>query len=247
MSTVQTLIHEPIYIRLILALIILVIFTIGKRSFSALLIKGLSKIKIKKVSIEPSQYQRLKKPLGYFLAILGIYLALLVSPFVYFNPKVPLEQVLKIGELKIRLSIIPQSILHRIFSAILIALATWLIYEIEYIYENFFMELNTKLALIDNTVFIRYISRIINFVTLALGIAIFLVILIPGFSGIVTGVGIGGVAIAYVAKDSLASMLSGILLLLDKPFVIGDWITVCDIDGIVEDIIFRSTLIRTFD
>lgn len=245
MSTTQTLIHDPIYIRLILALIILAIFTIGKRFIKTLVIKGLSKIKIKQVSIAPSQYQRLQKPLGYFLAVLGIYLTLLASPFVYFSS--PSEQVLTIGELSMRLSVIPDDILHRIFPALLILLATWLVYEIEYLYENFFMELNTKLSLIDNTVFIRYISRIINFVSLTIGIAISLVVLIPGFSGIVTGVGIGGVAIAYVAKDSLASMLSGVLLLLDKPFVIGDWITVSDIDGIVEDISFRSTRIRTFD
>ena len=61
-----------------------------------------------------------------------------------------------------------------------------------------------------------------------------------------TGVGIGGAAVALVAKDSLASIFSGMFLLLDKPFVIGDWISINDIEGVVEDISFRSTRIRTF-
>ena len=245
MTLTQTLIHDPVYIRLMLALVVLILFTFGKRFLSSLVINLLSKIKIKRVSLEPTAFLRLKKPLNYLLSVLGIYFTLIASPFVYFSS--PSEQFLTLGEWHVRLSIISIGTLHQFFPALFIGLLTWLIYDFEHLYEQFFMELNTKLSLIDNTVFIRYISRIINFVTLALGVAITLVVLIPGFSGIITGVGIGGVAIAYVAKDSLSSMFSGIILLLDKPFVIGDWIIVSDIEGTVEDISFRSTRIRTFD
>lgn len=245
MTFTQTLIHDPIYIRLMLALVILILFTFGKRFLSTLVINLLAKIKIKHISLEQSVFLRLKKPLNFLLTALGIYFTLIASPFVYFRS--PDEQFLTIGDWSLRISIISIKVLHQFFPAIFIALLTWLIYDFEHLYEQFFMELNTKLSLIDNTVFIRYISRIINFVTLAIGIALTLVVLIPGFSGIITGVGIGGVAVAYVAKDSLSSMFSGILLLLDKPFVIGDWIIISDLEGTVEDISFRSTRIRTFD
>ena len=42
-------------------------------------------------------------------------------------------------------------------------------------------------------------------------------------------------------------MMSGVIIFMDSPFTIGDWVKCKDIEGIVEDISFRSTRIRTFD
>lgn len=241
----QSFIHNPILLKLIFSLIILIIVMTTKYFFSSLIIKGLSTIKIKQITLEITLFEHLRKPLNYLLSTFGIYLALVVSPFVYFN--VTTKQILTLGHLDIPISIISIGFINKLFIAVFILLITWLVYTLEQLYESFFMELNTKLSLTDNTVIIRYLSRILSFVTLAMGIAATLIWLIPDFAGIVTGVGIGGVAVAYVAKDSLASMFSGMILLLDKPFVIGDWIAVSEIEGIVEDISFRSTRIRTFD
>lgn len=244
MTHLQTLIHDPVSLRILLSLIILIIVAGCKRFFSKLVIQSLSKIKIKQIALGMENFNCLRQPINYLLVTLGIYFAVAVSPFVYF--KSPSEQVLTIGEFSFTLSFISIQLLNKIFPAILVIFTTWLVYRLEHLYEQFFMELNTKLSLIDNTIFIRYLSKILNFITLAFGTVIALVVLIPDFSSIVTGVGIGGVAVAYVAKDSLASMISGMILLLDKPFIIGDWVTVDTIDGIVEDISFRSTRIRTF-
>lgn len=59
------------------------------------------------------------------------------------------------------------------------------------------------------------------------------------------GLGIAGVAIGFAAQDSVANVISGILIFLDKPFVVGDWIDVEGQSGSVAEITLRSTRIRT--
>jgi MscS family membrane protein len=64
--------------------------------------------------------------------------------------------------------------------------------------------------------------------------------------GIVAGLSIGSLAIGFAAKDSIENLFGTMTVLLDKPYQLGDWITVGDIDGTVEEVGFRSTKIRTF-
>ncbi len=65
-------------------------------------------------------------------------------------------------------------------------------------------------------------------------------------SGLVASLGIGGVAVALAAQDTLANLFGSIMIMVDKPFRIGDWIKSKDFEGTVEEIGFRSTKIRTF-
>lgn len=64
---------------------------------------------------------------------------------------------------------------------------------------------------------------------------------------IIAGLGIGGIALAFAAKDSLENLIASFMVLVDKPFLIGDWIKVDNIEGKVERIGFRSTRIRSVD
>ncbi len=79
----------------------------------------------------------------------------------------------------------------------------------------------------------------------ALGAAFFLQMLGYPVSGIITGMGIGGLAVALAAQDSLSGFFSSVVLFLDKPFMVGDFIQIGDTVGTVEEIGFRSTRIRT--
>jgi MscS family membrane protein len=63
---------------------------------------------------------------------------------------------------------------------------------------------------------------------------------------VLAGLGIGGLAVALAAKDSLANFFGSILIMLDRPFRAGHWIVVKGHEGTVEEIGFRSTKIRTF-
>ena len=65
---------------------------------------------------------------------------------------------------------------------------------------------------------------------------------------IIAGLGLFGVAVALGAQDLFKNLISGVLVLVEKRFKIGDWISVNGIiEGIVEKIGFRSTTIRKFD
>jgi MscS family membrane protein len=64
--------------------------------------------------------------------------------------------------------------------------------------------------------------------------------------GLVAGLSIGSLAVGFAAKDSIENLFGTFTVLLDKPFQLGDWITVGDIDGTVEQVGFRSTRVRTF-
>lgn len=68
-------------------------------------------------------------------------------------------------------------------------------------------------------------------------------------SGVLAFGGIGGIAVGFAAKDLLANFFGGLMVYLDRPFAVGDWIRSPDkaIEGTVEDIGWRLTRIRTFD
>lgn len=64
---------------------------------------------------------------------------------------------------------------------------------------------------------------------------------------LITGLGIGGIAIAMAAKDSLENLLGSFLIFLDKPFTVGDTVKVDGIEGTIERVGFRSTVLRSPD
>jgi MscS family membrane protein len=68
-------------------------------------------------------------------------------------------------------------------------------------------------------------------------------------SGILAFGGIGGIAVGFAAKDLLANFFGGLMIYLDRPFAVGDWVRSPDrnIEGTVEEIGWRLTVIRTFD
>ena len=80
----------------------------------------------------------------------------------------------------------------------------------------------------------------------------FLVILQTlGYSvaGVLAFGGVGGIVVGFAARDLLANFFGGLMIYLDRPFVVGDWIRSPDkeIEGTVEEIGWRLTRIRTFD
>ena len=66
-------------------------------------------------------------------------------------------------------------------------------------------------------------------------------------TALVTGLGIGGVAFALASKESLENLLGSFTIFFDKPFTVGDTVSLGGVTGTVEKVGFRSTRIRTFD
>lgn len=95
-----------------------------------------------------------------------------------------------------------------------------------------------------NNIVFPFVSIIIRLIIIVIGVSC--IAKEFGFTGFIAGLGISGVAFALMAQDTFSNLFGGIIIVLDRPFAIGDWIQTSDIEGIVEEITFRSTKIRTF-
>lgn len=97
----------------------------------------------------------------------------------------------------------------------------------------------------DLATFIKRFAQVLIY------IGAFFVILAKAFevniTAVVTSLGIGGLAIALAAQDTLANLIGSFIIYLDKPFQVGEIVEVGEVKGVVEKIGFRTTRIRTMD
>lgn len=92
-------------------------------------------------------------------------------------------------------------------------------------------------------------GRIASWGVLALGLLVALTVVFPTLTAasLFGALGVGGVAIGFAFQDIFQNLLAGILILLTRPFRIGDQIVSRDHEGTVEDIQVRATFLRTYD
>lgn len=93
------------------------------------------------------------------------------------------------------------------------------------------------------------ISKLLRISVVITGLLMALQTLGFSISGVLAFGGIGGIAVGFAAKDLLANFFGGLMIYLDRPFAVGEWIRSPDrtIEGTVEQIGWRLTRIRTFD
>lgn len=89
--------------------------------------------------------------------------------------------------------------------------------------------------------------KIINFIIMVIGLLIVLYLAGADLTAILSGLGIGGLAVALASKDSLANFFGTLSILFSDVFSQGDWIVVNDLEGTVVEIGLRVTTLRTFD
>ncbi len=114
--------------------------------------------------------------------------------------------------------------------------------------KNFILSRKASAKPIDYTT-ADAISKLLKASIIITGLLVTLQTLGFSISGLLAFGGIGGIAVGFAAKDLLANFFGGIMIYLDRPFAVGDWIRSPDkdIEGTVEDIGWRLTRIRTFD
>lgn len=92
---------------------------------------------------------------------------------------------------------------------------------------------------------IPVLRKLIKVALAAIGIVFFMQLKSYPVSGIIAGLGIGGLAFAFAAQDSIAGIFASIALFLDRPFMVGDFVQVGGVSGTIEEVGLRSTRIRT--
>ena len=105
-------------------------------------------------------------------------------------------------------------------------------------------DLHSKDSITKNI--LPYSKKIIKSLVFVIAGLIFLQNIGFNVTSLLASLGIGGVALALAAKETLSNFFGGLSVILDKPFAVGDWIVCKEIEGTVEDIGFRSTKVKTF-
>ncbi|MFQ5482962.1 MAG: mechanosensitive ion channel family protein [Nitrospinaceae bacterium] len=122
---------------------------------------------------------------------------------------------------------------------------TWFLVRVINFGEASYLETDRE---VDRTT-VDAISKLLRISVMLTAILVTLQTMGFSISGVLAFGGIGGIAIGFAAKDLLANFFGGLMIYLDRPFAVGDWIRSPDreIEGTVERIGWRLTHIRTFD
>ena len=211
---------------IIIAIGIIVFFRILSGTFSYMIIK-IFKIKSKKAKeIKESAFF---KPLKVFFIILGIYLAIVFL-------RVPLQINDQVMDIVTKV--------FKIISVIEFAVGLANSFTAKTILgKKLRKSLSQKM---DDTVF-EFVLKITRVLIYIIAIFLVLAILEINLTGLIAGLGLGGVIITLAAQDTAKNLFGGLVIFIDKPFAVGDWIEMDNYEGTIEDITFRTTRIRTFE
>lgn len=134
----------------------------------------------------------------------------------------------------------------KFLSSIGIAVFAWGFYNLTLEKSVLFDSMKKKFGIKVDRILFPFISKCFRLVIISFAVLSIAPIWGINIQTFVTGLGLGGLAFSLAAKDAAANVIAGIIIIAEKPFNIGDWISASSIEGIVEDISFRSTKIRTF-
>ncbi len=109
-----------------------------------------------------------------------------------------------------------------------------------------FLNLAAKAESTYNNQLIPFAAKSLKVLILVLGVLMVLQSFGLNVMSLLAGLGLGGLALALAAQDTAANLFASITILFDRPFKVGDWVKIKDVEGTVEEIGFRSTRLRTF-
>ena len=122
----------------------------------------------------------------------------------------------------------------------------WLFYNLSDVFSKYLGVLTSKTETKLDDQLVPLIRKTLRFFVLVMGVILILQNNGYNVASLIAGLGIGGLAVALAARDTLANFFGSVTIFVDKPFRIGDWIKVAGVEGTVEEVGFRSTRIRTF-
>ena len=208
---------------IIVGFIIFLIFYVLRRLFARFIIGRLNNIVLKsKTTIDDAVVDVIEGPLKFLPIVIGFFIA---SSYVQFNDQI-------------------QNFVDLVNRTLITIFIFWLLHQLivpfAFLIKSFEEKLTT--ALVDWTL------KGLKIIVIILGIVAILELWGIKVGPVIAGLGLFGVAVALGAQDLFKNLISGIMILMEKRFTIGDVILVSgEVEGVVEQIGFRSTLIRRFD
>jgi len=209
--------------QIIIGLGIFLIFLLFRGFISKVIIKRLKKIAKKTTNkLDDSFVEAMEGPARFLPIVIGFFIA---SYYLEFSPEA-------------------QAFIANVNKTLITILIFWLMHQfiqpVSYLLGGLEEILSREL--------IGWIIKALKILIFILGAAAVLELWGIKIGPIIAGLGLLGVAVALGAQDLFKNLISGILVLVEKRFKIGEWIIVENvIEGIVENIGFRSTAVRKFD
>ena len=209
--------------QILIGLGIFLIFLLFRGFISKIIINRLKKIAKKTTNkLDDTFVQAMEGPARFFPIVIGFFIA---SYYLEFSPE-------------------SQSFIDNVNKSLITVLIFWLIHQ-------FIQPVTYLLGSLEKLLtkeLIGWIVKAFTILVIILGAAAVLELWGIKIGPIIAGLGLFGVAVALGAQDLFKNLISGILVLVEKRFKVGDWIIVENIiEGIVERIGFRSTVVRKFD
>ena len=208
---------------IIIGLIIFLFFYVLRRLFARFIIRRLSKLVLRsKNQIDDAIIDVIEGPLKFLPVVIGFFIA---SSYIDFSANV-------------------QNFIDLINRSLITIFIFWLLHQLVVPFSFLIKKFEDKISkpLVDWTL------RGLKILIFVLGIVAILELWGIKVGPVIAGLGLFGVAVALGAQDLFKNLISGIMILMEKRFTIGDVILVSgEVEGVVEQIGFRSTLIRRFD
>ncbi|MBR9978722.1 MAG: mechanosensitive ion channel family protein [Bacteroidetes bacterium] len=177
-----------------------------------------------KASLEFEVDRQLIKPLG--ILAMALWWSLMLTPL-----DLPLQAT---------------AILFFAVQFVIAGSGVWAAYRMVDLLAAYFMTLAVRTDSKFDDLLVPMLRRVLKIIVIAFGLLFIADNLDIDITSLLAGIGIGGIAFALAAKDTVENLFGSLTVMFDKPFEIGDWIKIGDLEGTVEDVGFRSTRIRTF-
>ncbi|MCX9084828.1 MAG: mechanosensitive ion channel family protein [Candidatus Methanoperedens sp.] len=187
-------------------------------------------VKKSKTEFDDLLINAIKIPLGYMILLQGFYAATLA-----------LQLPEKIGLFEISL------IVHAIYILSVSLIMLYFTFKIiDIIAYYLYLQAKKSESTLDDQL-VPLIVKSLRIVVATVGILFILQNFGYNVTSLLAGLGIGGLAFALAAQNTVSNLFGSITIFSDKPFQLGDWIQVGDIEGTVEEVGFRTTRVRRFD
>ena len=211
--------------QMLLSLTILFLSLLLRNILSNAILKRLIQLARKSDWIDHRLVLALTRPLAFFLLLGGVYLSLVILPFS--------EGI--------------QSAIGHLFRGLSMLAVVWGAIQLSDVFAE---RLEKRCAGQGDSIlagFAPLIKKTLKIFVFAIGVLLTIDNLGYNVTGILATLGLGTAAIALAAQDSIKNGFGTLMIILDRPFQVGDWIQVGDkVDGDVESIGLRSTKVRTW-
>jgi MscS family membrane protein len=214
--------------RFAVAFLVLLVSFILKKILNHLFFKAIFPLASKTRSRYDDQFfQAIRKPAEWLVVIIGTFAAIHIL-------RLPVEPVdLRKGAIAL-------------FKVLVTFDVAWALFNLIGLIETFLEGWVSKTESTLDDQLLPFVRKCLRIFVIFLAVIMTIQNLGYSISGLLASLGIGGLAVALAAKDTLSNIFGSLMILLDRPFHVGDWVKAGDLEGIVEEVGFRSTKIRTF-